>query len=347
MSSISKAPPLIPPGFWYQKIYNFFLYDIFYTVIISVVAIWKEVTVRAPVLQVDTMEKRTGQVAVLTGGPRGLALGLIKTLVRLDYDIIMGVRNIEDSKKRLDEFAKSNSKLCFNKITFLEMDLKSLKSMRNFAADVLNKVSRIDLLLCNAAVMKTPYELTEDGFESQFQINYLSHFLLTHLLKDKIKATAALKKSPCQIIYTSSVVHSYGEVDFNELEKCSVYNSTKNYLPTKLCQVIGMLTFQNMMLEEEAQVNCYAVHPGLIPTELWYDAGGNFLGRFGHIFSGLLRSVQNGADTILWPAFSPEYQNRGGLYMESGLAINIVSKALDKEVQSKLYAKSKELTGIR
>ncbi|ODM96753.1 Short-chain dehydrogenase TIC 32, chloroplastic [Orchesella cincta] len=335
-----------PPGIWYKRLHAYVVYDIFYMVVAGVIALWNEFTVRPPILQVEQIAKRTGHVAVLTGGPRGLALGLIKTLVQLDYNVVMGVRDVDDSQRRLDEFSKSNPDLSLKKITFLEMDLKSLQSVRKFADGLLNKVSRIDLLLCNAAVMKSPYELTKDGFESQFQVNYLSHFLLTHLLLGKIKATAAMKSSPCQIIFTSSMMYAFGRVDFNELEKSAVYTSTKAYLPTKLCQVMGMLTFQKQLLEDDAQVYCYAVHPGLIPTDLWLEAGGPFIARVAQLINGIFRTVKNGADTILWPAFGAEYQNQGGLYLESGKSVNIASKALDKEVQAKLNSKSKELAGI-
>lgn len=67
--------------------------------------------------------------------------------------------------------------------------------------------------------MKAPYEITEDGYESQFQVNYLSNFLLTELLLKRMKETAILKGGPCQIIYTSSMIYQCGKFNINELEK--------------------------------------------------------------------------------------------------------------------------------
>lgn len=67
--------------------------------------------------------------------------------------------------------------------------------------------------------MNAPYEKTEDNFESHFQVNFLSHFLLTNLLMARIKETAARKNDPCQIVNTSSHAQRGGRIDFDELEE--------------------------------------------------------------------------------------------------------------------------------
>lgn len=95
------------------------------------------------------IEKRTGQVAVITGGPRGLAVGLLKRLLQLDYTIFMGVRSMSDSKRRFEQFAKDNPDLPTHNVQLMQMELMSLKTVRKFAEDLLSKVDRIDLLLCN------------------------------------------------------------------------------------------------------------------------------------------------------------------------------------------------------
>lgn len=70
-----------------------------------------------------------------------------------------------------------------------------------------------------AAIMRAPYQITQDGYESQFQVNYLANFFLTQLLLDRMKETTALKNAPCQIIYTSSIVYQFGKFRPNELEQ--------------------------------------------------------------------------------------------------------------------------------
>ncbi|ODM95497.1 Retinol dehydrogenase 12, partial [Orchesella cincta] len=333
--------PSVPPGSWFVRFYTWVLYDCIHWGLVLCIAAWQQFTTSPPILDIDNLAKRTGNVAVLTGGPRGIALGMLKRLVQLDFTIVIGARDIKDSQRRVDEFANSNPDLSCSKVTIFEMDLMSLASVRKFADNVMGNFSRIDLLLCNAAVIKTPYQVTEDGFESQFQANYLSNFLLTDLLLNRLKATAKMKGSPCQIIYSSSLIYPFGKVDFKELETSTVYTPVKAYIPTKLYQVMSMLSLEKKLLGDDAQVHCYAVHPGLVLTDM-----ANTLPVMSIItkrLSGLFRTIQQGADTILWPAFCADYQNRGGLYMESGMSQPIAKIALDKEVQSNLFARSQEL----
>lgn len=70
-----------------------------------------------------------------------------------------------------------------------------------------------------AANMREPYRLSEDGYESQFQVNYFGHFMLTQLLLEKLKVTASRKGSPCHVIYTSTMAHERGKFYFDELTK--------------------------------------------------------------------------------------------------------------------------------
>ena len=87
-----------------------------------------------------------------------------------------------------------------------------MKSIKEFANQVLNEEPQIDVLICNAGVMFTPYQLTEDGFEMQFGISHLGHFLLTNLLLDRIKESA-----PSRIVVVASLAQTVGYLDFNDM----------------------------------------------------------------------------------------------------------------------------------
>ena len=77
------------------------------------------------------------------------------------------------------------------KVSFIQMDLAALSSVRNAAEEVIKKVSKIDALICNAAVAQvTKQQLTPDGFESQLGINHYGHFLLVNLLFNKVEQTS-------------------------------------------------------------------------------------------------------------------------------------------------------------
>lgn len=96
------------------------------------------------------------------------------------------------------------------------LDTGNLKSIRQFANVVRTKYAKIDILINNAGVMATPYHLTEDGFESQFAINYLGHFLLTHLLLPQLKA-AGTQDLNARIVNVSSCAHYLGDIKFDDI----------------------------------------------------------------------------------------------------------------------------------
>ena len=87
-----------------------------------------------------------------------------------------------------------------------------MASIRKFSEDILETEDKIDVLLLNAGVMFTPYQVTEDGFELQFGVNHLGHFLLTHLLLDRLKASA-----PSRVVMVSSVAHMIGTINYDDM----------------------------------------------------------------------------------------------------------------------------------
>ncbi|KAI8215461.1 Retinol dehydrogenase 13 [Colletotrichum sp. SAR 10_66] len=107
-------------------------------------------------------------------------------------------------------------------VKLLPMDLMSFSSVRKAAETVMSwaDVPAIDLLVNNAGIMAVPYKLTEDGFESQFQTNHLSHFLFTNLIIKKILAA----KAP-RVVFVSSGVHRVGNIRWTDYN----FNEGKNY----------------------------------------------------------------------------------------------------------------------
>lgn len=102
------------------------------------------------------------------------------------------------------------------KITYEYLDTGNLKSVRQFAKAVQEKYPKIDILLNNAGIMATPYHLTEDGFESQFAVNYLGHFLLTHLLMPQLRA-AGKQDLNARVINVSSCANIIGNINMDDI----------------------------------------------------------------------------------------------------------------------------------
>ncbi|ODM96747.1 Dehydrogenase/reductase SDR family member on chromosome X [Orchesella cincta] len=279
---------------------------------------------------------KTGQVAVISGSPRSLTFGIAKRLLQLDYTVIIGIKRVEECNKKIAKLKALG--ISTKNLKLIEVDYKSLKSVSKFAESVLERCIRIDLLICNGGVINAPYEVSDNGLECHFQINYLSQFLLTNLLLERMKYTSKAKDSPCQIIYVTSVAHFCSRLDFLELEKSKVYNAMKCFYDSKLCQVASMLTLDRVLKTEGANVQCFAIHPGMINVDLWESIGiGSILG------SAICRPIETAADTILWPVFCPEFESKGGLYMENGKAVTPSWEATNSYTQQRLWGRSYEL----
>lgn len=150
-----------------------------------------------------------GKTVLITGGNTGIGKATAILLAERGGRIIIACRNAEKGAAAVAEIKEKTGK---KDIFFRNLDLASTASIRRFAEQFLKSEERIDVLLLNAGVMFTPYQLTEDAFELQFGVNHLGHFLLTYLLLDKIKMSA-----PCRVVTVSSVGHIIGTMNFEDM----------------------------------------------------------------------------------------------------------------------------------
>lgn len=128
---------------------------------------------------------------------------------------LAGVRNPKEAQKNI-ESRVDFSDLDDVKIDYLYLDTGNLKSVRQFAHTVQQKYSKIDILINNAGIMAAPYWKTEDGFESQFAVNYLGHFLLTHLLMPQLRV-AGTQDLHSRVINVSSCANLVGNINMDDI----------------------------------------------------------------------------------------------------------------------------------
>ena len=166
----------------------------------------------------------TGKVIIVTGGNSGLGYEAVKAFAAKGAEVIMASRNAQKAETATAEIMKENP---FGKVIVMELDLGSLDSVKNFATAFKKQYERLDILLNNAGIMMTPYQLTKDGFESQLGTNHLGHFALTGLLIKIINSTPGSR-----IVNVSSIAHKKGKFDFNDL----LYDNGKSYDPMKAYQ---------------------------------------------------------------------------------------------------------------
>ena len=172
------------------------------------------------------------------------------------------VRNVEKGQKAVDD-VKSRTK-SGGKITLIEMDMESLASVRTAAESFLKQSKQLNILINNAGVMATPEGKTKDGFETQFGVNHLAHFLFFQLLKPTLLASSSAD-FPSRVVSVSSFGHRYGEVrfhDYNFTEEDS-YNPSLSY---------GQSKTANIWLANEIEVCRTNPSISLLHTNVAYSA---------------------------------------------------------------------------
>ena len=196
---------------------------------------------------------------IVTGTTSGIGLEVVTQLARQSATIICASRNLDALKKTTENISDNTLN---NKIHFMHLDLTSLKSVKSFVNNFLNKFSTLDGLVNNAAIMFGPEKKTIDGNEIQLSTNYLGHFLLSELLLPVLKNSLNSR-----IIHTSSVMHERGHIDLEDLNfEKRKYNKYEAYYQSKLAQIL-YARYQAKLLNNTS-VKVVSLHPGWVQTPL-------------------------------------------------------------------------------
>ena len=200
-----------------------------------------------------------GKTVIITGANTGIGLETAVDLAKRNARVILACRSVERGETAAVEVRKRSGN---DNAVFVQLDLASLDSVREFAAKILEEEPRIDILINNAGVMAIPNRiLTQDSFEMQFGTNHLGHFLLTNLLLDRIKEAPLAR-----IVNVSSMGHAMGKVEFDNLNSERSYSPWNAYVNSKLANILFNHSLAKRL--KGTRVTANVLHPGAINTEL-------------------------------------------------------------------------------
>ncbi|MCX7567673.1 SDR family oxidoreductase [Sulfitobacter sp. F26169L] len=243
----------------------------------------------------DRLGDLAGKTYLITGANAGAGFQATRTLLAKNATVVMLNRSVTKSEAARAELKKEfGAKV---DVSFIQIDLSSLSSVRAAAAEVLKTVPRIDALLCNAAIAQVPtQQLTVDGHESMLGTNHYGHFLLCGLLFELIDASKG------RIVIVSSLGYNMGirTIQFDDMNWDKNYHQNKTYSQSKLAQMMFAYELQDRLAAAgKTGVEVYACHPGSSKTSL-ISTSGNLGTRimFGLMsLSPLVQSAEKGS----WP----------------------------------------------
>src|SRR3989442_10575437 len=240
------------------------------------------------------------RVFVVTGANSGIGKATASGLARLGGTVVVACRNATRGEAACQDIIRDSGN---PRVSFEIVDLASEASVRSFAQEFQRKHPRLDVLINNAGVYTSHREVTPDGLERQFEVNYLSGFLLTYLLLDLPR-----KPAPSRILNVSSSAHSGGTIHFDDLQGEQRYGGFGAYGQSKLAQVLFTRELARRL--EGTRVTVNACHPGVIRTNLGMG-GTSAVVRFVRLF---FKGPEKGAQTPIYLAVSPEVERVTGQY---------------------------------
>lgn len=254
-----------------------------------------------------------GKVSVVTGANSGIGFHTAKELAGKNSRVILGCRNprkAEEAKRKILEEHTDAEVEC------ITLDLANKSQIKVFAAKFRQEYDRIDVLVNNAGVMHLPFKRTDFGFEYQFGVNYLGHFLLNSELIDLIKETEGSR-----VVSVSSLLHKNGELDFDKLNSEKGYDKRQAYADSKLAILVYAKELQRRFETKGIDSRSIAVHPGYVDTPLHDKAARHREGKVGSLtYRGITRTIaqspRKGALPTLFAA--TESKVEGGEFIGSG-----------------------------
>ncbi|KAL7745716.1 hypothetical protein ACLKA6_009921 [Drosophila palustris] len=280
-----------------------------------------------------------GKVVIVTGCNTGIGKETVLELARRGAKIYMACRDpARCEAARIEIIDRTQNQQLFNR----SLDLGSLESVRNFVARFKAEETRLDLLINNAGIMACPRSLTADGYEQQFGVNHLGHFLLTNLLLDRLK-----QSSPSRIVVVSSAAHLFGRINREDLMSERKYSKFFGaYSQSKLSNILFTRKLSELLKDSGVTVNC--CHPGVVRTELnRHFAGPNWLKSTLKVVSlYLFKSPRAGAQTSLRLALDPSLEGCSGDYYSDCMRFPLMPWARDMDTANWLWRESEKLVGL-
>lgn len=276
-----------------------------------------------------------GKFCVITGATSGIGLIAAERLAAKGAHVVLIGR---DPAKADAAVARIRQGSPAATVETRIADLSQLANVSRLGQE-LASLPRIDVLLNNAGAMFSHRQITADGLERTFALNHMAYFVLTLMLKDRLAAS-----SPARIINVASEAHRGQILDFHDLQNEHRYRPVVAYGRSKLCNILFTQALARRLAGSGVTANC--LHPGFVASRFGDESGG-LLSIAVKIAKRLFAiSPQDGAETSVYLASSPEVQDRSGLYFVKSAPAIPSEAAQDNATAERLWHESARIAGL-
>ena len=285
-----------------------------------------------------------GKCCVVTGASSGIGREIALGLAKLGARVIMVSRDPLRGKAAL-EYVIGNSGN--RAVELMLADLSSQDKIRELATDYRSRHDRLHVLVNSAGIIMGKRELSVDGIEMTFAVNYIAYFMLTNLLLELLKQGA-----PARVVNLTSSVHRTTRLDFDNLQGEKRYSRDRAYAQSKLADII--FTGELARRLEGTGVTANSVCPGAVSSNIWAPSS-KVIATF---FRLLMKGPAQGAVLPLYVAASGDIEGATGQYFQTGQHLKGAAvktggticqpsaRACDMETARKLWRISESLTRI-
>jgi NAD(P)-dependent dehydrogenase (short-subunit alcohol dehydrogenase family) len=292
----------------------------------------------------------SGKTFLITGANSGAGFQATRILLSKGGSVVMLNRNPSKSEAAIAKLQTEFGDEA--KVSFIPLDLAELASVRRASKEILEKVPKIDALMCNGAIAQiATQQLTVDGFESQLGVNHYGHFLLCGLLFERIEASKG------RIVVVSSEGHKMGlrAIQFDDMNWDKNYHPNKVYSQSKLAQMMFAYELQDKIKAAGKNVKVYVCHPGASNTSLIRESA-SLMTRISWAFMvkiGLAQTAEKGAYPEVMCATEENLKERA-YYGPTGLMNfggpvgegKLESFVVQKDALTRLWSLSEKETAI-
>jgi retinol dehydrogenase-12 len=254
------------------------------------------------------------RICLITGATDGIGKATALELARKGFTVVLVARNVHKAEMVKSEIATMTGA---TDVDYVIGNFNSLKQVHELADVFKQKYPRLDVLINNAGIFSPQRIVTDDGYEMTYQVNYLSHFVLTHLLLDHLK-----RSENGRIVNLASSVYNMGKFDPQNLQSERHFSTIGSYSASKLLVLMFTANLAEKLRHTRITVN--AANPGVVKTKMMTEATGLFKII---AFLALPFSVAaiKGAATSVYLASAQDVERISGKYFVNSKVVDVKS----------------------